>query len=245
MTWLLLSGLALAGQVTSGHQIAPVDAGTGVGIGQQVVMGSDGGTAVTTATIRWAKDDLHIALGLPYGAYPTSAGRDASLGNLQLGAYYSVQPDIVVGLEMHANVGEAAWSWANRADELWPGTGIRGVFQYRRTNESLSILARGALGFASARAVAPFPSSRAQFQMAGAIDYAISDRAGLVSELSLRTWDTSPLDIAALGRVDLTEGVRARTGLVLPIATWAGLSPADRPAGVREATWLLDVSAYF
>jgi hypothetical protein len=245
MSWLLLTSLSMAGQVTSGHQIAPVDAGTGVGIGQQIVMGGDGGTAVTTATVRWALEDLHIAVGLPYGAYPTSAGRDASLGNLQLAAYYSVQPDITVGLEFHTNVGEGAWSWANRADELWPGAGLRGVFQFRRTNNDLSILARGAVGFATARAVAPFPRSRAQVHMAGALDYALTETAGFVGELSLRTWDTSPLDIAALGRLDIAPGVRARSGLVLPVGTWAGLSPSSRPAGVREATWLLDISAYF
>ena len=32
---------------------------------------------------------------------------------------------------------------------------------------------------------------------------------------------------------DLVEGLRLRGGMVLPIATWAGWTPADRPGGVR------------
>ncbi|TNE85424.1 MAG: hypothetical protein EP330_25405 [Deltaproteobacteria bacterium] len=240
-----LMGLAVAGQVTSGHQIAPIDAGTGVGIEQQVVMGTDGGTTVTTAVVRWARDDLHIAVGIPYGAYRTPAGRDASLGNLQVGGYYGVSEMVTVGLEVHANAGEGAWSWANSADELWPGAGARGVFHYRLETEASTLLFRSALGLASARAIDPFPATRLQFEATGAVDKALSDRAGLISEMSFRVWDTSPLDLAGLARFDVTDGVRARTGLVLPLGTWAGLSPADRPAGVREATWVFDVSAYF
>ena len=35
---------------------------------------------------------------------------------------------------------------------------------------------------------------------------------------------------------DVVEGLRLRAGLLLPIATWMGATPADRDAGIREAT---------
>lgn len=241
----LLLSLASAGQVTSGQTIAAIDAGTGVGIEQQVVMGGDGGTTVTKGVVRWARDDLHLSLSIPYGAYQTPAGRDGSLGNIQVGGYYTLSEGLSMGLEIHANVGEGAWSWANRSDELWPGAGARAVAQYRIETEGITWLTRGALGLASAQPVDPFPTTRLQFEAAGGLDRALNDQFGVIGELSIRGWDTSPVDLAALVRVDPVDGIRARSGFVLPVGTWAGMSPAARPAGVREATWVLDVSAFF
>ncbi|MCO4743637.1 MAG: hypothetical protein KC912_02535 [Proteobacteria bacterium] len=242
----VLPTVASAGSVISGHQIADIDAGTGVTVAQEFVVGSDGGTTLTAAQLRWAREDLHLGVRIPYGAYRTPQGRDGSLGNLQIGGYYTVIPTVTVGLEVHANIGEGAWSWTNASSDLWPGAGARAVTQYRsEASGSLTWLARGALGVASARAVDPFPGTRLQFEAAGGLDTAIGDMAGFTTELSLRGWDTSPIDLAGLFRVDPIDGLRVRGGLLLPVGTWVGLSPSQRPAGAREATLMLDVAAYF
>lgn len=240
---LLAPGLALA-QPLAGHQITAADAGTGVGIAQEVVFGPDGGTTLTRADLRWSQKDFHLGLSIPYAGFNTPSGRDGSLGNLEIAGYYSVSAGVLVGLEVHANLGEGAWTWTNAAADLWPGAGARTVVQLRKEGD-ITWLARGAIGLASARAVDPFPATRAQLELAGGMDAAIGDIAGVTTELSLRGWDTSPIDLTGLFRVDVVEGVRLRTGLVLPVGTWIGLSPSDRPAGAREATFLMDIGAFF
>ena len=91
-----------------------------------------------------------------------------------------------------------------------------------------------------ARAYAPFPAVYGHGLVAAAIDQELHDRVGVIAEVSFAWWDTSPIDLTVLGRVDPLDGLRLRTGLVLPIGTWAGLAPLSEPS-VREATWLLDV----
>ena len=91
-----------------------------------------------------------------------------------------------------------------------------------------------------ARAYAPFPAVYGHGLVAAAIDQELHERAGVIAEVAFAWWDTSPIDLTVLGRVDPIEGLRLRTGMVLPIGTWAGLAPMSEPS-VREATWLLDV----
>ena len=54
--------------------------------------------------------------------------------------------------------------------------------------------------------------------------------------------DTSPFELSALTRWDPAPGLRVRTGFVLPIFVWASWMPPDRPPGVSESTWILDLS---
>ena len=46
-------------------------------------------------------------------------------------------------------------------------------------------------------------------------------------------------------RMDLLDGLRARAGITLPIATWGGLIPADQEPGLSEATFLVDMRYAF
>ena len=48
-----------------------------------------------------------------------------------------------------------------------------------------------------------------------------------------------------MGRVDLLDGLRARMGIVMPVATWAGLIPANQEAGLTESTLFLDMRYAF
>ena len=225
---LLTSSTAWAGQVVAGHHVTPIDAGTGVALEQQVVMGGDGGTTLTGATVRVQREALHFSAFVPWGGYNTPAGRDGSLGNLMLGGYYALSETLVAGTEVHFNLAEGAWSWTNAADELWPGVGVRGVALWRIDGESFSLATRGALGVAGNRAVQPFPKTRLQFEAASAFDKPLSENLGLIGELSIKAWDTSPLDLTGMVRFDPLENVRARAGLVLPVGCLLYTSPSPR-----------------
>jgi len=246
----LLALVALAdepihGPGTEGHRIEAVDAGTGLGVGGKVVVGPDGGTHVLTVTARVRAGDFALGGSLPFASYRVPDGRDGNLGNARLWAHYRLpwgSLEQYVGLRVHFQVGKPSWTWANAADEVWPGAGVEAYWESRLGGDALKWLLRGAVGFHVARAYEPFPEEYVRFQVAGGLDARIVGPLGVVGEMSVQYWDTSPWEVAGLLRVDPFPALRIRAGAVLPIAVWAGLAPAEQPAGVRESTLLVDLT---
>ena len=251
----LLAALALAqdpdeartdGLAVEGHRIQAVSGGTGLGIGDKLVVGKDGGVNVLTVTVRVRAGDVQFGGSLPFAAYRVPEdGRDGDLGNVALWAHYRLPTEWEqhVGLRLHFAVAEhSAWTWANSAEELWPGAGVDAYWEARTGRDPLRWMLRGALGVHATRGQEPFPDTHAKFQAAGGLDATVVGPFGAVAEMTVQYWDTSPWEFAGLLRVDPTAGLRLRAGFVLPIAVWAGLSPTDQPAGAREATLLFDVT---
>jgi hypothetical protein len=237
------------GNVPSGYRIAAPGAGASVALAQGVVVGRAGGTNVTTIIGRYAQDRFSFSVGLPFAAYRTPEARQAELGNLQLDGYYALTPggdwEHYVGLETHFRVGARAYSYMTKPDEIWPGFGVDAAYEGRKQLDGLTLMVRGSLGIHTAAGFDPFPSLYARVGGAFGVDKAIGDRMGIVGEAAIQTWDTSPFEITALFRGDPIEGLRLRGGFVLPVATWAGLIPANQAAGLSEVTFLADASLAF
>jgi hypothetical protein len=244
------------GNVPSGYRLAAPGAGPSVALSQGFVVGRTGGTNVTTIIGRYSRDRVSFSVGLPFAAYrvaqpsqsePTS--RQAELGNLQLDGYYLLTPDSdwkhYVGLETHFRVGNRAWSYMNKPDEVWPGAGIDAAWEARHEGDGLTLMLRGSLGIHSAAGYDPFPSLYGRIGAAFGVDKSLGDRMGLIGEAAAQTWDTSPFEITALFRADPIDGLRLRGGVVLPIFVWAGLTPADQVTGLTEVTVLADASLAF
>ncbi len=256
MALLLVACPALAvdlegGNALAGHRIQQVRHGSGVGVAHNAVVGPDGGTTLLGITARYGTDDYAFSVSLPLGAYRTPArGRELAMGNLELAGFYH-HGDLgpfasSIGLEAHFNIGDNAWSYVNDPEELWPTYGGNAVWQGELESNQLTVLVRAQFGVhASLAGVRPYPDVYARFGAAGAVDYAVMNWVGIIGEMSVSYWDTSPWEISGLVRVDAIEGVRFRGGIVLPVGTWAGLGPRDDPAGVRETTLLLDANLAF
>jgi hypothetical protein len=150
----------------------------------------------------------------------------------------------LLAIETHFNVGSNTYTWVNDGDELWPGFGVDVAWQ-GSTGEKLTKLYRLAIGLHGAKRHQPYPGFFPRFSAAFGLDYSFGKRLGLTSEAVLSYWDTSPFEINTLMRVDILEGLRARAGVILPIATWAGLVPAEQDAGLTEATFMMDMRYAF
>lgn len=235
------------GQVPEGWRVAPFAPHTGAKVGQELVVGGTGGTNATLVSARWSNAQLGFAVGVPFTAYRTPDGRTTDLGNLQLDGWYRLgqmgSMEQTVGLEIHARVAEPAWTWTNRADDLWPGYGADVVWQALSTpNDKTSVVYRASLGAHGAQGYEPYPASYVRFGGAALIDRTLSSRVGLVGEASFSYWDLSPFELTGLVRVDPLPGVRARAGFVMPAFVWFGWSPSDQAPGLRETTAVLDLS---
>lgn len=238
---------AAGSQAPSGRAIAGFGGAHGVGLSEQVVVGGDGGTAITTLSTRVVVDTVTLTARLPFAAYATPDDRDTGLGNLQLEALAALPTttglEHALGASVGFGLGGSAFTWATRADEVWPGAGLELVYEARARSGQTTWLARGALGVHGSGGWEPVPGTWARALAAGGVDQALGRRVGLVAEASLAWWDVAPAQTAALVRLDPTDGLRFRGGLVLPWFTWAGWDPLHRPAGAREATVHLDVGA--
>ena len=246
----LFTALASAqdgGNQLEGYRIGQGDSGSGVAVYTRFVGGADGGTRAAVLVGRHQTKRASIAVSVPVAAHRIPGGRDAGLGNLELSAYWA-RPgntwDRAFGIEAHTSLGDRAYTWVNAPEEIWPGAGMRAALQLRQEGDT-SYLLRFALGVNGARGFDPFPEVWVAAQAAGAIDRRITDRIGVLGEMAIQYWDTSPWEVSGLVRVDATDTLRVRGGLVLPMATWTGWNPTNRPAGVRESTLLIDASMAF
>lgn len=234
------------GHAPSGLRIAPWGAGSGVGIAQELVVGSTGGTNATTVAARWSAGDYGVTVGLPFTAYRNPDGRTTDIGNLQLDGWYRLKGggalEQAILVETHIGLGDPAWTWVNRPDDLWPGGGVDVSWQARREGD-LTVMYRAGVGLHGARGYEPFPNIYPRFQAAAGLDRALPANFGLVGEASLAYWDLSPLEATGLVRWDPVPGLRARAGLVMPLFVWFGWTPSDQRAGIRETTLLIDIGA--
>ncbi|MFT7521893.1 MAG: hypothetical protein ACI9MC_004045 [Kiritimatiellia bacterium] len=234
------------GQVPTGVRIAPYGAATGVQTAQSFVVGSNGGTNQTLMQARYASGRFGAQFGLPVVSHRLPRQqRDTGLGNLQLDAWYALSDGdryTALGLEAHVNLGERTYTWVNNADDIWPSNGVDLVLQTRSTRNRLTTMMRTAIGARFADDFAPFESRFITFELAMALDYSLSERVGLRTEMSVSWWDTSPWDLSLLGRVDLVPGLRLRAGLVVPLGVWAGMAPiAPQFDGANESTLVVDL----
>ena len=228
-----------------GHRISPLGGGHGIALAEDAVVGGDGGTNVTTVSTRVVYKEYAISLSLPFAAYRTPEGRTTDLGNLFIEGMYLIEDGDLThgfGVDLHVNPGGQPFTWANEAEELWPGAGANAIYQMRMNLvDETALLLRGSFGVHSSQGFEPFHTVYPRFGAAAAIDQTVATQVGIVAEASISYWDVSPVELAGLLRVDPVSGLRARGGILLPMFTWFGASPVDRPGGVREATLLIDL----
>ncbi len=236
--------------VTLGNRLEADGVGTSVGVSEEWVVGGDGGTLATRVSARHAWRKLVFAVHLPFATYRVPGGRTTELGNLRVDGFHRIQGNkgvVLVGASAHLPLGRA-YTWTNSATSLWPGGGLTGVVQLRRRLSSgdrpVSFLARGAIGVHGTGGFDPFPRVYLHASAAAGLDVPITDGFGVLGEAAASVWDPSPFDLSAWARLTPKEieGLRFRVGTLFPIATWAGASPSDKPAGVREMTLAADLS---
>lgn len=236
---LLLAALATAApddaQAPQSPRIDPIG-GSGVQVDYAGLVGPDGGLAVWTATARLRLERVHLQVAVPSARFPTARGADGALGTPSFAAYYEVRPEHTLGLRVSTRGSAETWAWLNEPDELWPGQGIDLLWQTHWGSEQTQFVFQGQLGAHSSADYAPFRDSWVRLGVSGLVDQQLGSRFGLTGSLDLQYWDTSPIELTAAARADLIPGLRLRVGALLPLGTWAGLTPAQRDAGVRELT---------
>lgn len=224
-----------------GWRYADGHAPTGVKVSQEFVVGPAGGTNGTTVEAHLALNDKwSFGFGVPFAAFRTPEDRTTGLGNFQFEGWRTGKRGSF-GVQAHLGVGGKAYTWTNRPEDFWPGTGIDFAWQRQKTNGGLTLGYRLAAGLHGAQGYKPFPSVYLRLNGTGLADIAIGSRFGITGEASLQTWDTSPLELTGLFRAEIIEGLQARGGLVLPLGVWAGWTPSDQKAGLSETTIVLDV----
>ena len=232
------AGDLAGGQAIQSPRIEPVG-GSGAQLSYAALVGPDRGVTVATAQAQVQLADLHVIAQVPVASYATGLGQDVDVGNVSLSGWYDLPYlgiDHSMGLRVHFGAGEPAYAWQNRPEELWPGAGADLLWQGRFGTNGTTLLLQGSLGLHTSADYAPFPDTWFRMGASAGIDRDLGRRLGLTATLDLQTWDTTPIEMSLAGRVDLVEGLRLRAGTLLPLATWMGATPADRPAGVREVT---------
>jgi hypothetical protein len=184
---------------------------------------------------------------LPFAAYATNQGRDTDLGNLEIEAWYQLDPTEdfahAAGLSLHVNPGGQPYAWANRPEEVWPGAGLDGLWQVRTTGfGETTVIGRGGVGLHGTRGFEPFPAVWPRVLAAVGVDQVLIDGVGVTGEASMAYWDISPFEVSGFVRGDPVDGVRLRGGLVFPMASWLGWNPVGTPAGLRELTLVFELS---
>jgi len=100
------------GLVPEGERLLPMDGGTGVQVGEQVVVGPDGGMqALTVGTRIRLADDVVVGGALPWTTFPVPGGRDRSLGNARLWAAWRLPLGALreyAGIAVHFDAGGSA-----------------------------------------------------------------------------------------------------------------------------------------
>lgn len=231
--------------IGEGWRIAPMGAASGLRLGQQAVIGRAGGTNATTIEARGTWGKTWLAVDVPFAAFRTPAERTVDIGNVGIDGWRGKEGKRgyrAIGIELTVPTGGHAWTWANQPDDLWPNAGLDVALQGARDLGALKLLHRVALGVHLTGDYEPIPAVWLRVNGAVAIDAPIGDRFGVTGELSMQTWDTSPLELNGLFRANLIEGLDARAGVVFPIGVWAGWTPSDQRAGISETTFLVDLT---
>ncbi|MCA9570414.1 MAG: hypothetical protein KC656_21365 [Myxococcales bacterium] len=223
-------------------RIEPTGPGAGLTLVTASVVGGDGATTAFTARSRVSFDDVSFSLAIPFATWRAAEGRDAGLGNLNATLFVR-NGDIAWGAALQVPLGQTT-TWVNEAEELWTSGGLDVIAIWQRPG-TVTLLARGAAGLHFTPGYEPVPATYFKVSGTFAADLAVNDELGLTGEASLGWWDVSPFDVGGLVRYDPIDDLRIRGGLVFPLASWVGLQPAPVPAGLREATLRVDVTAGF
>jgi hypothetical protein len=221
-----------------GHRIAGIAARSQVSVGSAAVLGGDGGTQAFDAEARVVTPQATVSARLHFAAYRGLDERSTDVGNLFVGVHHTLDRDRwrwAIGGTMHAMVGGQAYTWVNRPEELWPGAGADAEVHFE-TKGATAALASASMGLHHALTYKPFPPEFFRAAMAGAVDQRLGPYLAATAEVSLAWWDTSPIELAGMLRLEPVEGLQISAGAVLPVAAWAGWTPTARPSGVREAT---------
>lgn len=240
---ILLSAALAAPEGTAhiavGNRLESDGVGGAGGITESVVIGGDGGTLGTTVAGRYASEDLAVGLYVPFASYRVADKRRTNLGNLRVEGFWRMASDravTLVGLELHLPTG-SAWTWTNDAVSFWRSGGITGVFQRRQMiDDHASLILRGALGVHATPGFDPVPRVYPHVSMAVGVDHDLHERFGYTTEVAFSAWDPSPFDIGAWARAEPIDGLQLRLGGILPVGTWLGAAPTERPGGLRELT---------
>lgn len=231
-----------------GLEVAGAWSPSGVRFEQQFVVGSTGGPSVSTVAARYAEESFAVEAALPLSAFQTPDGRQLGLGNARLGATYALPSDDglhhVVGLGLHTNIGERSYTWVNDAEQVWPSTGFAMTWQGRTDNAPVTLGYRGVFGMTWPAPYPPFPEQFVTLGAAICADIALRDEIGVVLEGSAAYWELSPVNASVLGRFEVL-GATGRAGLVLPLFTWFGASPAEFAGGVTEVVLVADIGMSF
>ena len=231
-----------------GLEVVGAWAPSGVRFEQEFVVGTTGGASVSTVAARLAASEWAFETALPMSAFWTPDGRQLGLGNVQVGASYAlpIEDGIhhVIGVSVHTNVGEHSYTWVNDAEQLWPSSGFSVSWQGRTASGPVTVGYRGSVGLTWPAAYQPFPNQFATAGGAVCADFALREEVGVVLEGSFAYWEISPLNAAALGRVEVL-GATGRLGVVLPLFTWLGASPAEFAGGVTEVVVVADLAVAF
>lgn len=223
-------------------RIEPTGPGSGLTLVTSSVVGGDGATTAFTARSRVSVDDVSFSLAVPFATWRSADGRDAGLGNLNATLFLR-NGDLAWGAALQVPLGQTT-TWVNEAEELWTSGGLDVIAIWQRPG-TLTFLVRGAAGLHFTPGYEPVPATYFKVSGTGAVDLAVTDEVGVTGEASLAWWDVSPFDVGGLVRYDPVDELRIRGGLVLPLASWVGLQPAPVPAGLREATLRVDITAGF
>lgn len=212
--------------------------------GVAAVLGPTGGTNAVHVAARYGARRWSSGVRLPFAVYRTQDGRSADLGNVMVDLQALVETNGAVhglGVEAHVNLGGRPYTWAHRAEEIWPGGGVDGVWQVRTTGD-LAWLGRASLGLHGTRGYHPFPAMWFRAGVAGGVDWTATPALGVTAEASAAWWEVSPLELSGMVRLQPTSGMRLRLGALLPVSAWAGATPTALPAGVSEVTLLTDLT---
>jgi hypothetical protein len=227
-----------------GYRIRPMGTGGLVSTGLAAVIGSTGGTTAAHVEARYGSGRFAGGVRLPFASFRTQDGRGTGLGNLHVDGQALIDVSgatHAVGVEAHVNLGGRAWTWVNQAEELWPGGGVDAVWQVR-TEGDLAWLGRASAGVHGTQGFYPFPKVWGRIAAAGGVDWSATPALGFTGEAHVAYWEVSPIELTGLVRLEPTEGLRLRTGVLMPIASWAGLTPTAAPSGIREVTVVADLS---
>ncbi len=213
-----------------GYRLRAAWSGSSVAVVEEAALGV--GASSTRVAARWASSGgVAVELALPVAFYRTPGGRAGGLGNASLAGSLAL-PDAgrlagTVGIALQAPTGSPAWTWVERAVELWPAPGGELWWQGALQTDGLLTWMFGAsVGLAWPDEAPPFPARVARLAGTAGVDAALGDRVGLVVESTVAWWDVSPWELAALVRGDAL-GARGRVGVVLPLAADLGLTPAE------------------
>ena len=216
-----------------------------VGVLMESALGPNGGTHLFQVQAASSIEEWRLLAAMPVASLRTYRGRAVALGNLLVHIQRRVgfaDQEGAAGLAVHLNPGGDAYTWVQKTDQLWPGSGLEGTWDahHRRGDRVWMWGARA--GVHTSAGYEPVPATFVRLMMQGGMEQKLSDSWSFVGEVSVSYWDLAPLLAATFVAWEPVEGLRAQGGLVHPVATWIGWTPAQATRGFQETTAVFEVT---